>query len=117
MAGKDPFATLRLLQVCNVQRFGHIISAVPPHLVLDFAISHDEAVTTAFVAIQQEPQLHDSTYSLPMGAGGAALASFARHASGSYLDLFFQVDGPLKQRLTIMGGRIINRFICCNHDS
>jgi len=31
---EDPFAALRLLQVCGAQRFGHIISYVPPPLVL-----------------------------------------------------------------------------------
>ncbi len=29
LAGEDSFAALRLLQVSGVQRFGHIISAVP----------------------------------------------------------------------------------------
>jgi len=31
VAGEDPFAALRLLQVCEVRRLGDIISAVPPH--------------------------------------------------------------------------------------
>jgi len=34
---EDPFAALRLLQVCAVNRFGHILSAVPPEAASLFA--------------------------------------------------------------------------------
>ena len=30
IADEDPFAALRLLQTCGIQRFGHVLSAVPP---------------------------------------------------------------------------------------
>ena len=51
------------------------------------------------------PPPPDSTHSLLAGAGGASLASLARHASGNYLGAFFQVAIPLQQRLTTIGGR------------
>ncbi len=51
VAHEDPFAALRLLQVCGVQRFGHIINAVPPPLVSEFAHSRDDAITATFAAI------------------------------------------------------------------
>jgi hypothetical protein len=38
---EDPFATRRLLQVYRVTRFGHVLSAVPPHIVGDFGKSRD----------------------------------------------------------------------------
>ena len=55
VADEDKFTYLRVLQVCRVQRFGHIISVVPIPMVLDFALSRDEVVTATFAAIQQEP--------------------------------------------------------------
>ena len=51
VANEDPFASLRLLQVCGVQCFGHIINAVPPPLVADFATFRDDAITSTFAAI------------------------------------------------------------------
>ena len=30
ISGEDPFAALRLLQVCGVSRLGHVLGAVPP---------------------------------------------------------------------------------------
>ena len=104
IATEDPFAGLRLLQVCGVNRFGHIISVVPPPLVLQFATDRDEAVSTTFSAIQQAHPPESSTHSLHVGAGGASITSLAKHASGSYLGAFFRVAGPLHQRLIAMGG-------------
>ena len=37
IADENPFATLRLLQMCGVSRFGHVLSAVPPYRARDFA--------------------------------------------------------------------------------
>ena len=33
IADEDPFAALRLLQTCGIQRFGHVLSADPPRLL------------------------------------------------------------------------------------
>ena len=63
VAIKDPFASLRLLQVCGENRFGHIISAVPPPLVLQFATARDEAVASTFATIQQAKPPEFSTHS------------------------------------------------------
>jgi hypothetical protein len=104
---EDPFVALRLLQVCGVQRFGHIISIVPPPW---FATSHDETVVASFASIQQEPPRMDSNHSLPVGADGAGVASLVRHAFGSFLGAFLRVAGSLQQRLTIIGGRTNRSF-------
>ena len=55
IADEDPFAALRLLQTCGINRFGHVLSAVPPPLVAAFARERDEAVATTFATIQQSP--------------------------------------------------------------
>ena len=102
---EDPFAALRLLRVCGVNRFGHVLIAVPPQKVQAFADSRDEAMALTCAVIQQEPPSDHSTHSLPVGAGRARLTSLGKHASGSYdLGAFFRITGPLQQRLTTLGG-------------
>ena len=32
ISDEDPFATLKLLQVCGVSRFGHVLSVAPLHV-------------------------------------------------------------------------------------
>jgi len=107
VADEDPFAALLILQVCGVQRVGHVISAVPPPLVYDFETTRDDAVASTLATIQLKPPSQDSTHPLPTGAGGGSRISLARHASGIYLGAFFRVVAPLQQRLKAMGGRTI----------
>ena len=65
-------ATLRLLHVCGVSRLGHVLSAVSPDKVGDFARKKNEAVAITFATIQQqEPPSQQSTHTLPVGVGGA----------------------------------------------
>ena len=97
IADEDPIAALRLRQVCGVNRFGHLISAVPPHQIQDFATARDDAITFTFATIQQEPPSPDSTHSLPVGAGGTSLKSLACHAFGNHLGAFFRVASPLQR--------------------
>jgi hypothetical protein len=92
---EDSCATLRLLQVYGVQRFGHMISDVAPYLVLDFATSRDKTATATFASIKQEPPPLDSTHSLPVDYGVSALTSLVRHECGSYLGAFFRDVCPL----------------------
>jgi hypothetical protein len=47
----DPFATLRLLQVCGVNRSGHVLNAVSPQKLQEFVDIRDEAVAATFVVI------------------------------------------------------------------
>jgi hypothetical protein len=110
VAIKNPLASLRLLQVCGVNRIGHIISAVPPLLVLQFATDKDDAFASTFSAIQQAHPPESSTHSLLVGAGGASITSLAKHASSSYLGAFFRDADPLHQRLIAVGG-ITNRYV------
>jgi hypothetical protein len=51
VADDNPFATLRLQNVCGVRHFGHIVSAVPRPLVADFDVFRDDAVTSTFATI------------------------------------------------------------------
>jgi len=51
IADEDPFAALRLLQTCGINRFGHVPSAVPPPLVAAFARERDESIATTFATI------------------------------------------------------------------
>jgi hypothetical protein len=43
IAEEAPLTALRLLQVCGVNRFGHVISAVPPAIIRHFAEESDTA--------------------------------------------------------------------------
>jgi hypothetical protein len=49
ISDEDPLASLRLLQVCGVSWFGHVLSAVPHSLVVDFARGKDEAVAAILI--------------------------------------------------------------------
>ena len=51
VSDEDPFAALRLLEVCGVSMFGHMLCAVPPACAVDFARSRDEAVATTLATI------------------------------------------------------------------
>ena len=116
VADEDPFAALRLLQVCGVQRFGHVLSAVPPPLAQAFARDRDEAVQATFATIQQGPPGDGSTHTLPVGAGGAGLTSLEAHSWGTYLGAFYRIAGPLQQRLTAMGGSTNRLLAAALHD-
>jgi hypothetical protein len=91
IADEDPFAALRLLHTCGIQRFGHVLSAVPPPLAQAFARDRDEAVAATFATIQQSPPGEGSTHTLLVGAGGAGLTSLAAHAWGAYLGAFYKI--------------------------
>ena len=94
VADEEPFSDLRLLQVCGVQCFDHIISKVPPPLVHMVAQERDDAVTATFAAIQQEPTGHESTHMLPIGVGVGSLWSLTRHATSNYLGDSFGLQAP-----------------------
>ena len=51
IAEDDPLTALRLLQVCGVNRFGHVIFAVPPAIIRQFAESCDAAVVRCLEAV------------------------------------------------------------------
>jgi len=66
ISDEDPFATLRVLLVCGVSKFGHVLIAVPPACVLYFARGRDEAVAASLATIQHETPLDQSTHTLPL---------------------------------------------------
>ena len=100
VADEDPFVALRLLQVCGVNMFGHILSAVPPNATSAFCSERDTMIADALGAIQSIPVDPDhSAHSLPVVAGGAGLHSMRSSTSASYLGAFFRVVGPLTVRL------------------
>jgi hypothetical protein len=51
VAEYNPFADLRLLQVCGVNSFGRVISSVPSDIIHPFTIARDAAVISCFEAI------------------------------------------------------------------
>ncbi len=53
IAEDDPLTTLRLLPVCGVNRFGHVISAVPPAIIREFAESRDATMVRCLEAVQE----------------------------------------------------------------
>jgi hypothetical protein len=114
---EDPFAALRLLHVCVVNRFGHVLGAVYPQKVQEFADNGDEDIASKFDAIQQEPPPDQSTHSLPLEAGGDGLTSLGKHPSGSYLGAFFRIVGPFRQRLTSLGGSTNRSVVAALQDS
>ena len=92
----DPFAALRLLQMCGVFRFGHDLSGVPPQTrAREFARDMNEAIATTFATIQKEAPSPRSTHTMPVEARGPGLTSLGRHASGNYIGVFFMIAGPL----------------------
>ena len=88
IADEDPFAILRLLQVCGVNMFGHGISAVPLDLARDFASSRDFVIATTFRTIHKETPGPQTTHTLPVGARDEGLKSLDKHASGCYIGAF-----------------------------
>jgi len=99
-----PFATLRLLQVCGITRFGHVLSAVPHAKAREFARDGNEAIATTFATIQMETPAPKPTHTMSVGAGGVGLTSLERHASGSYIGAFSRIAEQLHQHLVAMRG-------------
>jgi len=103
--GEDPFADLRLMQLCWVSTVGQILSAVPPEASTAFAMERDAAISEAFGASQGLPvDTTTSTHSLPIVSGGAGFPSLFLTALASYLGAFYRFTGPLIYRLAQMGG-------------
>jgi hypothetical protein len=100
-----PFVALRLLQVCAVNRFEHILSAGPPEAASLFAEQRDLAITNVLAVVQGFPvDPATTTHDLPMVAGWAGLPPLQRIAFASYLGAFFRVAEPLVHRLMQMRG-------------
>ena len=53
IAKDAPLTALRLLQICGVNRFGHVISTVPPAMIRPFAEARDAAVAHCLEAIEE----------------------------------------------------------------
>ena len=104
MRRRHPLTALRLLQVCGVNRFGHVIFVVPLFTIRPFAAARDAAVVTSLEAIQQHEVGPHSTHALHVGAGGASLHSLQRHGSASHLGTYYRIAEPLIARLLMMGG-------------
>ena len=102
---EEPFAALRLLQVCGVNMFGHVLSAVPPENTATFCEERDVAVAVTLGVIQGTPvDPSQSTHTLPVGAGGAGLPSLLALTASSYPRAFFCVACRLTNMNALMGG-------------
>jgi hypothetical protein len=85
IAEEADLTVLRLLQMCGVNRFGHVIYVFPPSIIRPFMVVRDTTVVVCLEAIQgHEVGLH-SMHALPVGAGGASLHSLERHGSGNHI--------------------------------
>ncbi len=104
IAEDAPLKALRLLQVCGVNRFGHVISTVPPAIIRPFAEARNAAVVQCQEAVKDYDVSETSTDTLPVGAGGASLHSLVQHGDGSHLGTYYRIAGPLIARLLMMGG-------------
>ena len=103
--------------MCGVNRFGPILSAVPPEYVSAFAEQRDLAITCALTAVQGFPvDTATTTRDFPMVAGGAGLLSHQRTSSASYIGAFFRVARPLVHRLVQMGGMTTSMAIALLED-
>ena len=101
ISDETPFVALRLLQVCGANKFGHILSDVPPGSSAYFCAQRDEAIYSAFVAIQGLPvDPVSSTHALYVVAGGARLPSLSQTTIASYLGAFFRFAGSLIERMS-----------------
>ena len=90
VSDEDPLASLRLLHVCGINRFGCILSAAPQESFAPFCDQRDTTITEAFGAIQglaMDPD--NTTHDLHVVAGGARLSSLSRMASASYMGAIF----------------------------
>jgi len=83
IAEDDPLTALHLLQVYGVNRFGHIISAVPPAIIRQFAESKDAAVVHCLEAVHEYEVTEQSTHALPVGARGGSVVTLTGPACGA----------------------------------
>jgi len=110
IAVEAPLTALRLLQVCGVNKFGHVISAVPPAIIRLFAEARDAAVVRCLAVIHQYVVTEQSTHALPAGAGGASLHSLVQYGVGSHLGTYYCIAGPLIARLLLMVVLLLGRL-------
>ncbi len=81
---KDPFAAMRLIQVCGVDMFCHVITAIPPGSTASFCEERDDAIADTMGVIHGTPMKPDqSTHALPIVAGGTWLPSLLASASST----------------------------------
>ena len=104
IAPSAPFAALRLLQVCGVRRFGHIMRGIPPGVVSGFIQERDAKVMEALAVIKQsaddaEDHLTDELNTM---MGGLSVPAMRPHCSAQYLGAYYAVAGPLCHRLCSM---------------
>ena len=105
VSDEDPYAAMRLLQVCGFKKFGHVLFANPPESTISFCERrHAEIADTLGVIYGTLVDPDQSTHALLVVAGGARLPSLLASASSSYLGAFFRIAGLPTTRLAIMGG-------------
>ncbi len=121
IADDTPLTALSTLQVCNVNMFNHVISAVPRDIIRPFIAERDAAVIGCLEVVHGcnvSPRRceHGRVRTLPshalsLGAGGASLHSMDKHGGGSHLGTYYRIVGPLFARLLMMGGPTPRRAI------
>ena len=94
VAVDDPFEALRLLQVCGVIRFGHIISSVLPDIIRPSSAARDAVVVCCLEAVHGYTVGPLSTHVQAAGAGGALLHSHEQHGGRCHLGILKSCGTP-----------------------
>eukprot|EP00873_Tetraselmis_striata_P009920 jgi/Tetstr1/430184/TSEL_020015.t1 len=110
-------ASLRLVQVCGVKRFAHLLRGLPPEPLAEFMHERDAAVhsTLAHIMVltgdETAASLSLMRTGLPTMLGGIAVDSLVHESHEQHLGAFFALAGPLAERLRKMPGLLAPRLI------
>jgi hypothetical protein len=74
IAEEAPLTALRLLQVCGVNKFGHVISGVPPAIIHLFTEARDAAVVHCMEAVH-EYKVYRTIIQCTSGGSGRRVAT------------------------------------------
>eukprot|EP00873_Tetraselmis_striata_P036234 jgi/Tetstr1/456498/TSEL_043221.t1 len=110
-------ASLRLVQVCGVKRFAHLLRGLPPESLAEFMLERDAAVHSTLAHImdltgdETAANLSLMRTGLSTMLGGIAVDSLVHESHEQHLGAFFALAGPLAERLRKMPGLLAPRLI------
>eukprot|EP00873_Tetraselmis_striata_P009583 jgi/Tetstr1/429847/TSEL_019714.t1 len=110
-------ASLRLVQVCGVKRFAHLLRGLPPESLAEFMLERDAAVRSTLAHImdltgdETAASLSLMRTGLSTMLGGIAVDSLVHESHEQHLGAFFALAGPLAERLRKMPGLLAPRLI------
>eukprot|EP00873_Tetraselmis_striata_P037934 jgi/Tetstr1/458198/TSEL_044687.t1 len=110
-------ASLRLVQVCGVKRFAHLLRGLPPESLAEVMLERDAAVHSTLAHImdltgdETAASLSLMRTGLSTMLGGIAVDSLVHESHEQHLGAFFALAGPLAERLRKMPGLLAPRLI------